>query len=206
MRNWRSFTKFSPRIQMGKPSLCQQWKVVIMQHHLICTSVQQNEARRREVSKWVLPLRFPSRQRMITQFMGHSGIQKKMHLNGRGLIFRTLHRQSRPPSTWLNSLSVKVWAARHYFWFFNWIVSSCMTVPFVMCKSGVVFSPRSQEELSQIWIRGGGEQSADIQPQSCLHWAPEWLWANIFFLMSVYRALSVFSSWLAFSVISLVNV
>lgn len=64
--------------------------------------------------------------------MGHSGIQKKMHLNGRDLIFHTLHRPWRPPSTWLNSLSVKVWAP-HLFLFPGWIANSCQIVS-VMCK------------------------------------------------------------------------
>jgi len=57
----------------------------------------------------------PSGQHMIIQFMGHSGIQRKMHSNGRGLIFLILHQQSRQPSTWLNSLSVKV-LTQNYTW------------------------------------------------------------------------------------------
>lgn len=48
-------------------------------------------------------------QLMITQSMGHSGIQRKTPLNGPNPIILILHQQWGQPSTWLIFLSAKVW-------------------------------------------------------------------------------------------------
>lgn len=120
-------------------------------------------------------------QRTITQFMGHSGIQRKMPLSGRGLTFHTLLQQSRPPSTWLSSLSVKVYTK------FCWASSlskQCLSDgACLISKTCLDFSHNSQEEHAPVRIQGGRGQSADIQLLSCLLWAQKRLWANILFLI-----------------------
>lgn len=55
-----------------------------------------------------------------------------MRFNGGGLVFPILHQQWWPHSTWLNSLSMKVWTLRFVFlitssWFCTLIVLSLLT-------------------------------------------------------------------------------
>lgn len=121
---------------------------------------------------------FDSRQRAITPSTGRSGTRRKTPLSSPRLTSRTCRRPSGPASTWPSSSRTKVGGGGGA----PGSAASSPERPSDLC-------PRSQEEQTQVSVRGRRAKGAHVQLQSRVQPAQQQLCADVLLLMSGQRLL-----------------